>query len=193
MIHNNYKIEEYRGMAILYSCPGCGRENSFRRFVYKITGQLVGDEVGYCLEEKACGYNYNPLKYFADNNLRPTPRGSSAGPSFIPENYFLKSLCGYDKNSFVIYLKKQFGEIVANEAIEKYRIGTSKKWEGATVFWQIDSTGKKRNGRIISCNFSTGSTIKITIPQVTIVNELLKLSAFNAVSCFFGEHLLCEK
>ncbi|MEO8853316.1 MAG: DUF6371 domain-containing protein, partial [Ginsengibacter sp.] len=177
-------------MDILYKCPGCQKE-TLRRFVYKDTGLQVDNEVGSC-KIKKCGYYYSADNYFKENMLSPTPFGAKIKTSFVPESYFIKSLGHYEENNFIIYLTRHFGKESVELVIKKYSIGTSKRWEGSTVFWQIDREAKKRTGRIIKFNSENGLTVINLLPQVTRVHERLKLQRFNPVQCLFGEHLLIK-
>jgi hypothetical protein len=71
-----------------------------------------------------------------------------------------------------------------------YNIGTSKHWNGATVFWQMDRNNKIRSGKIMLYDSLSGKRIKQPFNHITWVHKLLKLKDFNLSQCFFGEHLL---
>ena len=79
------------------------------------------------------------------------------------------------------------------ELMKRYNVGTSKHWKGATVFWQIDSNGKARTGKIILYNPQTGKRVKQPFCHVTWVHSALHLTDFNLRQCFFGEHLLTSE
>ena len=64
------------------------------------------------------------------------------------------------QNNFIQFLKTLFTETEVNEAIQKYYIGTSKHWNGATIFWQIDNLEKVRHGKIMLFNPETGKRVK---------------------------------
>ena len=74
--------------------------------------------------------------------------------------------------------------------MKKYRVGSSKHWEGATVFWQIDRNNRVRTGKIMLYNSDTGKRIKEPYNYITWVHSLLHKPGFNLKQCFFGEHLL---
>jgi len=101
-----------------------------------------------------------------------------------------KSLTGYSKNYFIHYLNSLFGKTKTNELIDKYRIGTSKHWNGASVFWQIDQSNKVRTGKIMLYNSKTGKRVKSPYNHISWVHSVLKISDFKLKQCFFGEHLL---
>ncbi len=76
---------------------------------------------------------------------------------------------------------------------ERYAFGATKTKE--VIFWQIDTAGKVRTGKIMQYNPETGKRIKHESGAIDWVHNKLKnskqLSAdFNLQQCFFGEHLL---
>lgn len=193
MIFNKYVLEVYRGMAIKYKCPGCNRDNSFQRYVYKNSGIQVANDVGICFNKKLCGYDFHPVNYFKENKILPNPNGINNGPSFIPQQYLTKSLKNYEDNNFVLYLNQKFGIEKTNQAKNKYHIGTSRRWSGSTVFWQINKHNNIHNGRIILFNSETGRCKIELVPFVQFVHQSLDLPKFNATQCLFGEHLLKDE
>lgn len=48
----------------------------------------------------------------------------------------------------------------AQRVFHLYHVGTSAKWGGATVFWQIDANEQVRSGKIILYNSETGHRVK---------------------------------
>ena len=74
--------------------------------------------------------------------------------------------------------------------MKKYRVGSSRHWEGATVFWQIDRNNRVRTGKIMLYNPETGKRVKEPHNHITWAHSLLYKSGFNLKQCFFGEHLL---
>ena len=73
---------------------------------------------------------------------------------------------------------------------EMYRIGTSSKWGGATVFWQTDINGQVRTGKVMCYNAETGHRVKEPQAFVSWAHSELKLQDFHLKQCLFGEHLL---
>ena len=47
----------------------------------------------------------------------------------------------YDINPLYRYFTKVMGKENVDKLFSLYRVGTSKMWGGATVFWQIDRNG----------------------------------------------------
>jgi len=194
-----YILEPYKGMQQKFICPNCGKR-TFVRYIDKDTGQYVNDNVGRCDRELKCGYHYTPKDYFKDHNYKaPNFKIHSQiqpvieQPSYIDKNLFEKSLDNYDKNNFITFLRKTFNSEVTQKLIDTYKIGTSKYWDGATVFWQIDINGNIRTGKIMQYNPDTGRRVKSPYDKITWVHKAIKLEKFNLKQCLFGEHLLIDK
>jgi hypothetical protein len=174
-------------------CP-CGKSNKDGKF-----SPYVGHETkGFC---HSCGETFLPelpkLEQW-NSTERPTYKPQLTKPqpkpaSFISNEIFKASLKAYEANCFVQYLNELFGVEVASELVKKYFIGSSKHWQGATVFWQIDKHGKVRTGKIMLYNPTTGKRIKEPFNHINWVHSLLKTPEFELRQCLFGEHLLNDK
>lgn len=127
--------------------------------------------------------------FIARRRLKPIPKPAS----YIPPKLFKASLAGHDSNCFATFLVGLFGEEIALELISRYFIGTSKHWNGATVFWQIDLAGKVRAGKIMLYNPDSGKRVKEPFSHVNWVHRVLGLTEYELRQCFFGEHLLRDK
>ncbi|MBX7164500.1 MAG: hypothetical protein K1X49_12470 [Saprospiraceae bacterium] len=113
--------------------------------------------------------------------------------SLIPEESFKASLKGYESNNFVKFLIEHFGMEITNQLIKNYFIGSSKHWQGSSIFWQVDIKGKVRSGKIMRYNAATGKRIREPFDHITWVHSVLKLNDFKLCQCLFGEHLLVDK
>lgn len=184
-------------------CP-CGKNNKDGKFV-----PFVGYEnEGYC---HSCCETFLPKLPKLEQWQKPvscsTPykvkKQETPKPvSFIPFEVFKESLQAEKKvlqiietNNFLKFLFNLFnthneGVQIIKALVEKYFIGTSKHWEGGTVFYQIDISGKIRTGKIMQYNSDAGKRIKEPYNHIHWVHSKLKLSGFNLLQCFFGEHLL---
>lgn len=103
-----------------------------------------------------------------------------------------QSLRGYSANKLFQFLSAQFGKAETLNLMKRYKVGTSKYWDGATVFWQTDNQSKVRTGKIMLYNSETGKRIKEPYNHVTWVHSVLHKDDYNLKQCFFGEHLLSE-
>ncbi|MCC8177158.1 MAG: DUF6371 domain-containing protein [Bacteroidales bacterium] len=185
-----------------YTCPTCGASRRFTRYV-DMWGQITfPDHVGRCDREQKCGYNYTPRDYFRDNPhlcsrslavqpprvVKPQPQRME--PMTIPADIVTRSLSHYEMNPFYQFLTRLYGPDEADRLTQLYRIGTSKRWGGATVFWQIDAQGRARSGKIMRYDPRTGRRVKDGSPAVTWVHSALRMYGFDLSQCYFGEHLL---
>jgi hypothetical protein len=202
MIEHKYILEPYKGMNTRYRCPSCQqRDKTFSLYIYSETGEHIHPSVGRCNRESNCGHHYTPKQYFKDNNISfDTPQPKAYKPrhvtprpqtvSFIPEKILKASLKAHETNNFVEFLIDLFGVEVASELVSRYFIATSKHWNGATVFWQIDTLGNVRAGKIMLYSPTTGKRVKEPFSHINWVHSVLQLPDFQPRQCLFGEHLL---
>ncbi len=201
MNEHRYTLEPYKGMKTRYSCPSCQQHKVFALYIDTETGEHLNESVGRCNREINCGYNYTPKQYFEENNILfdkpqqqrqqrviqpPQPKPIS----FVSVEVFTASLQSHESNNFIKFLIELFGVEVTKALIEKYFIGTSKYWNGATVFWQIDKDFNIRTGKIMLNSPTTGKRVQEPFNHINWVHKALKLSDFELKQCLFGEHLL---
>ncbi|MCC9138715.1 DUF6371 domain-containing protein [Pontibacter silvestris] len=96
----------------------------------------------------------------------------------------------YGQNNFVRFLISKVGAETANKLISLYHIGTSKRWPGATVFWQIDQHGKIRTGKIMLYNAVSGKRVTEPKDHIDWAHKYLGQENYYLRQCLFGEHLL---
>ncbi|RYU94345.1 DUF6371 domain-containing protein [Emticicia agri] len=202
MYNFEFILEPYSGSKSRHTCPNCGKNSCFSLYIHIETSEPLAYNVGRCNREIKCKYHYTPKQYFRDNKIDRSIQKwnkeendfvidlSKKESSFIETEIFKSSLKGYDKNNFISFLIKDLGEQKTSRLIDKYFVGTSKRWEGATVFWQIDIEGKIRTGKVILYNPDSGKRIKAPESYITWVHKLLNLEEYNLNQCLFGEHLL---
>lgn len=206
MSEYRFHLQKYRyGSKI--SCPNCGKSRCFVRYVDEEGIIQFPDAVGKCDHESSCGYHYTPREYFRDNpdvlsqsdggraDRRTLPRAAERKtphpvPSFISADVVGRSLLHYEFNPLYRYLCQTFGEEETQRLFRLYRIGTSSKWGGATIFWQTDWQGQVRTGKIMLYDPATGHRIKEPRAYVSWVHSELHLPDFRLRQCLFGEHLL---
>ena len=205
MNEHKYTLEPYKGMNTRYRCPSCQqRDKTFSLYIDTETGKHIQPTVGRCNRQSNCGYHYTPKQYFQDNNISfdiPHPKAYKLRPvtpqpkpiSFIPIEVFKASLKGHEANHFVQFLIDLFGVEIASQLVSRYFIATSKYWDGATVFWQIDTKGNIRTGKIMLYSPTTGKRVKEPFNHINWVHKALKQLEFELRQCLFGEHLLIDK
>lgn len=198
MTEYRFTLQKYKRGSKL-TCPKCGRKQCFVKYV-DAEGQIAfPDYVGRCDHEHSCQYHYKPSDYFKDNPVVLEERKSWKSQTkivqpkptdYIDRDIMHRSLANYERNPLFIFLSSVFGEKETSRLFQLYCVGTSKKWGGSTVFWQIDRQGRVRAGKIMLYNPVTGHRVKEPRSYVSWVHTELELEHFNMKQCLFGEHLL---
>ena len=193
-------------------CPGCGRKACFTRYIDEEGQVSFPCNVGKCDHINSCGYHYTPKEYFHDNPavkenltgqdrygnvastvIKPVVKPSPAPQpqiSFLPYAWVEQSMQRFDINPLYRYLATVAGKEETDRLFNLYKVGTSKMWNGAVVFWQIDRDGNVRAGKIMGYDATTGHRIKEPFNQVSWVHSIRKIPDFHMRQCLFGEHLL---
>ena len=113
-------------------------------------------------------------------------------PSILKREFIEKSLTAYENNNLIKAVKKLFPILDPYEIDQRakaYKIGTSKHWQGATVF--IQDNGKEiRGGKIMLYDEATAKRIKQPFNYFNWLHTILKLKDFNLVQCLFGLHIV---
>lgn len=172
------------------------------------------DNVGKCDHINSCGYHYTPKEYFQDNpivkealtgqqrigdstatGVRPAIKplcNPAPQISYLPSGWVEQSMQRFDLNPLYRYLVTVAGKEKTDRLFNLYKVGTSRMWGGAAVFWQIDINGNVRAGKIMGYDAKTGHRIKHPFNQVSWVHSAKKILDFHMKQCLFGEHLLAE-
>lgn len=201
-----YILEPYKGIATRHTCPACEQKKCFSHYIDTENKFSFPNHVGRCDREEKCGYHFTPKQYFEENpdkresfsDYQPTVSRNYSPvkekePSYIDSSLVASSLGHYHQNKLFQYLSSQLGEDEATKLMTKYKVGSAKHWDGATVFWQMDITGKVRTGKVMLYDPEIGKRVKHPYNHITWVHSLLKQKDFNLKQCFFGEHLLASK
>ncbi|MEO6038135.1 MAG: DUF6371 domain-containing protein [Saprospiraceae bacterium] len=219
---NRFTLEKYRSPTSRHTCPQCGKRKEFTRYVDTAGAILFPAHVGKCNREMNCGYHFKPRQYFQEAGIKFERDGNTTAqnfsayrshltailttkiaptplvlPSYISPDDLERTVCRYEKNNFAKFLFDRFGKEVAEPALHRYRVGTSRHWNeaGATIFWQVDAVGKIRSGKVMLYDSGTGRRNKSDLYKPTWVHKIhpaLKSADFHLQQCFFGEHLLPE-
>lgn len=205
MSHYRYVLEPYISQKNRYECPSCGKRHVFTRYVDLEKKTYVALEVGKCDREQKCGYHLSPKEYFreretfAGGNKLATEEVKDAvfkrialkasqdqlPVSFVEHDLLKQSLETSSSNHLFSFLQSVISPESLIQVKEKYKIGTSEIWKGATIFWQIDQKGRIRTGKIMLYDKATGRKKKLNW-----VHSVLNLSDYNLKQCLFGLHLL---
>ena len=188
-----------------YTCPNCERKRCFTRYIDDEGEVSFPDNVGKCDHEHSCGYHYTPKDYFREHpdflskDKLPYPTRRNTQPkvvekpmSYIANAIMERSLSHYGINPLYQYLSKVFGEQETERLMKMYHVGTSYKWGGSTIYWQVDKDDKVRTGKVMLYNSKDGHRVKEPRSYVGWAHAFLHLPDFNLCQCFFGEHLLAQ-
>lgn len=193
-----YTLQKYNGSKTRFDCPKCNGKKTFTRYIDTETNDYLSDHVGRCNKLDKCEYHFKPKQFFADNKdytqvykpqqkkIAPPPK-----PMFtIPIEQLDATLTQYDSNNFALILLKLFDYNEAVKLLTLYEIGTSKKWDGANIFWQIDAKGIVRTGKIMLYNIETNKRVKQPYDHISWVHKDILTDSHELRQCFFGEHLI---
>ena len=207
MSTHRFILEPYKGVSTRHTCPNCHRQRCFSKYIDTEMQIQFPEYVGRCDHEQKCGYHFTPRDYFEQNpyekdkfaekensfrSYAPIKEAQPVATSYMDLDIVNQSLRGYSANKLFQFLSTQFGETETLNLMKRYKVGTSKYWDGATVFWQTDNRSKVRTGKIMLYNSKTGKRIKEPYNHVTWVHSVLHKDGYNLKQCFFGEHLLSE-
>ena len=176
-----------------FICPNC-EKRTFVKYIDNDTQNYLDEHFGRCDRESSCGYFRRPnaemtscFKMEKEMPLKASYHGLELIEKTFKVNY---------ENSFIKFLQTIFAEKQVEEAVNKYLIGTSKRWAGATIFWQIDNLERVHSGKILSYNATSGKRMKNSDGRAEIdwVHSILKkrkvIKEFNLIQCLFGLHLI---
>lgn len=186
---NQYKYSLDRSSK-KFICPRCNQQ-TFVRYIENATGSYLDEGFGRCDRETKCAY-HNPPKNTKGGFFvccKPKPK-----PSFHSFELLKSSFSENEKNNFIEFLKTLFTEEQVSEVVSKYFIGTSKRYKGATIFWQIDNAENIHAGKILQYIAETGKRAKTQDGKAMInwVHSINKVKEFNLEQCLFGLHLINE-
>lgn len=218
---NRYQLEKYRGKSTRHTCPNCGHKWEFTRYIDTETGEYLATDVGICNRADKCGYHYTPSQYFRDHPERRAEYRSDDTECHrknaeksdtikkgeitkkelctIPAKYLSSSL-GYASN-FIRFLLSLYDICQAEcptiqRLMYDYRLGCTKN--GSIIFWQIDTKGRIRTGKIMQYNPDTGKRIKKESGAIDWIHSKLKHTGilsddWELSQCLFGSHLLSKR
>ncbi|WP_373518914.1 DUF6371 domain-containing protein [Pricia sp.] len=88
------------------------------------------------------------------------------------------------------YLKTKFDAGRVRDAMLRYNTGgTNAFWENATCFFQVDTSGKVRAGKVIQYSAATGKRVKEPYPHINWMHNHGAKTEFNLSQSLYGLHL----
>lgn len=194
-----FTLQKYK-RGIKTTCPQCGKKQCFVRYIDTQGEITLPEYVGRCDHEVSCQYHYKPSDYFKDNSIyleqdngwykKPITPVPPKPISYIDVELMQRTLICYHMNPLYTFISSQLGKSEADRIFKLYAVGTSKKWGGSTVYWQIDIYNKVRTGKIMLYDATTGRRVKDPRSYVSWVHSEMKIDNYNLKQCLFGEHLL---
>ena len=174
-----------------YECPNC-KKKRYVRYVHNQTKEYADYQFGRCDREQECGYYRSPTNKTVDTPSYFTNNKPTMEISYVSSATVESTLCNYETNAFVMFLKTVYNEKMVNDVLTKYMVGTSDKYGGSPIFWQIDEKNKTRSGKIMGYDKATGKRIKTnnSTPQITYFHTATSIPDFNFTQCIFGAHLI---
>ena len=142
---NTYRfiLERYRGISTRYTCPQCGRKQTFTRYIdTENNNNYLSERVGKCNRLDKCGYHYTPKQYFTDNpcerdkylvedgSLRPcgyhyTPK------QYLTDNPWLRE----ERNECSFVRNHRENERTRTLLLAKYNAPSQGGWWSAVSTW----------------------------------------------------------
>jgi hypothetical protein len=174
-----------------HTCPNC-QKRTFVKYIDNETNQYLPDHYGKCERIHNCGYELNPYKdgYHKGQGGKFIPSAPvHREPSLIPDS-IVRSY-GRGGDYFSQFLINRFGD-KTRKALQAYKVGTADhyRYERGTIFWQVDSDGKVRAGKVMVYNPDTGKRIKDRQNWIHTLDPDLKGKPFELAQVLFGTHLL---
>lgn len=207
-----YHLLKYKGKSSRLTCPACGRHHCFTPYV-DAEDKIIGEEYGRCDHESSCGYvKYPPnekewresYSEYRQRTQKPKPRviakpqpkpEQEGDICTIPMDIVLKTVRTRPLSDFLKFLLTIIDVDTIVRIVKEYLLGVTKG--GEVIFYQIDSKGRCRTGKVMKYDPLTGHRIKDTTAKtpITWVHSLLKQQGvlpqeWELTQCLFGEHLL---
>lgn len=170
-----------------HRCPSCNKDKEFVRYKNFDTEEYLPINYGRC-ERIKCGYKNHAIGEYLRSIGAFEKKQKEHLPGMLNEFNKSRDPKLYGFNKFILFLTSTFGQRLAKEAVERFRIGTTR--DGKTIFWQIDSYGGKRTGKIILYNQITGNRNKKVVPKIDWVHSQLGIDNSKIRKCLYGEHQL---
>lgn len=200
--HFRIQLEKHSHSRSKHTCPNCGVKGVFVRYIDTETYNYVSNEVGRCDRQFECGHHYPPRAYFEKNNYFPESfkkyKSASDLQGFIRLRFRMDqkvmeaTLNQSQDNKLVKFLISRFDPQQVDEAIINYHVGTSTKWPGATIFWQVDKKNEIRTGKIMLYNEHTGKRVKEPNNHIAWMHTPYLEFNCEVQQCMFGQHLLAK-
>src|SRR5690606_18072789 len=118
----------------IFKCFGCGAKGDVIDFVMKFKNIEYKAAFQFIADFYKIGDFKDLAKDFVPEPVKELP------VSHIDKELLLKStqMKLNLNNNFIMWLDAHFSDNQISDACDLYKIGSSKFWPGATIFWQLD-------------------------------------------------------
>jgi hypothetical protein len=172
-----------------FVCPSCNKK-TFVRYIDNETNEYVENQYGRCDRESSCKYHHN-LKQI-DYSPIPLISKPKREISKINSSEVTKYGRNFKGNNFIQFLRNHFSDEDIKSVIQKYLIGTSDHWNGATIFWQVNQYEEILTGKVMLFEVGSGKRVKKPYNHINWMHKILKISDYELQQCLFGLHLINE-
>lgn len=179
----------------------------------------LDEAVGRCERINNCTYHLPPRQYLREHGMfrkpeswgdylisryhKPSQPLSPVEPSrhTLPLGYVCQTMTAYSRNKLVMWLWQQFSDRLSagqfGQLLTEYCVGTSARWDGSTVWWQIDTDRQVRTGKIMDYDPATGRRVKDSqgrarMSWVHAIVDEGRREGFSLRQCLYGAHLLAR-
>ena len=205
-----YHLLKYAGIRTRLTCPSCGRKHCFAPYVDEENRPADPEKYGRCDHESSCGYclyppsepDWKEPRKFVRHNSTPrrtrttiTPKQDALPICTIPMTLVRRTVRLRPQSDFITFLLTLFDIETVRQLVDEYYIGVTRSAD--TIFYQIDSKGQCRTGKVMKYDPATGHRIKDPEAKtpITWIHSILKQQnllpkEWELTQCLFGEHLL---
>ena len=209
------QLEKYQGQKTRFECPKCGKKRSFTRYINTETGEYIDKRVGICNHQVSCGYHLSPKMFFEMNpekrkdlsfgDMNYAHRRKEIKPiRTMDRRFILKTV--FRESNLIVFLKSKFSEQEVKAMMINYFLGGAR--DKRVIFWQIDSLGRVRAGKMMQYDPLTGKRLRVESfsyrdrnsnlifsPPVDwvhrhLIKDGLLPKDWEMTQCLFGEHLV---
>ena len=209
------QLEKYQGQKTRFECPKCGKKRSFTRYINTETGEYIDKRVGICNHQVSCAYHLSPKMFFEMNpekrkdlsfgDMNYANRTKEIKPiRTMDRRIILKTV--FRESNLIVFLKSKFSEQEVRSMMINYFLGATR--DKRVIFWQIDSLGRVRAGKMMQYDPLTGKRLRVESfsyrdrnsklifsPPVDwvhrhLIKDGLLPKDWEMTQCLFGEHLV---
>ena len=155
------------------------------------SGVVANENIGKCNNSNS---NTPSQSVVANRNIGfCNNSNSNKSPDTLSERYVEGAYAR--SSSHLEWLRANYGDEAAERIRAMYRLGATR--DGRVVFWQIDTEGRVRTGKVMAYDATTGRRLK-TEGSCDWVHSILRRQGildegWELRQCLYGEHLLAER